>query len=203
MRKMLRLPSPAMAVSVTALVVALGGTSYAAVTLKANSVGTKQLKNGAVTTPKIANGAVTTPKIANGAVTTPKIANGAVTGAKVLDGSLTTADLAASAQAPWAIVNSAGTIVAQSGGFSAFENITGEYYVRFPSSRLDHGISVTSRWQLGDAINEVSTVLCGTPPQGATCVGPGTGTDNHWVYVQVNSNPTTEASGGFYITSTP
>ncbi len=137
------------------------------------------------------------------AVTTVKIANNAVAGAKVKPGSLTTADLAASAKAPWAIVGASGAIVAQSGGMSAFENTTGEYYVKFPSSRLNHGISVTSRWVVGNPINEVSTVLCGTPPQGAFCVGPGTGTNNAWVYVQVNSNPTTESSGSFYVTSTP
>lgn len=54
MKKLLRRPSPSMAVAVLALLVALGGTSYAAVTLPANSVGTKQIKKGAVTLPKIA-----------------------------------------------------------------------------------------------------------------------------------------------------
>jgi len=44
-------------ISVIALFVALGGTSYAAITsLPANSVGTKQLKNGAVTATKLAYG---------------------------------------------------------------------------------------------------------------------------------------------------
>jgi hypothetical protein len=38
-----RHPSPALVVSVIALVVALGGTSYAAFTLPKNSIGTKQL----------------------------------------------------------------------------------------------------------------------------------------------------------------
>jgi hypothetical protein len=46
-------PSPALAVALVALVVAMGGTSYAAITLPAKSVGTKQLKKGAVTTKKI------------------------------------------------------------------------------------------------------------------------------------------------------
>ena len=47
-------PSPALVISLIALFVALGGTSYAAITsLPANSVGTKQLKNGAVTAAKI------------------------------------------------------------------------------------------------------------------------------------------------------
>jgi hypothetical protein len=41
-----------------ALFVALGGTSYAALSLPAGSVGTKQLKNGAVTKAKLARGVV-------------------------------------------------------------------------------------------------------------------------------------------------
>ena len=54
MRKLLRRPSPAMIVACLALLVALGGTSVAAVSqLARNSVGTPQLRNGAVTNPKI------------------------------------------------------------------------------------------------------------------------------------------------------
>jgi hypothetical protein len=40
-------------IALLALFVALGGTSYAAATLAANSVGTRQLRNGAVTSKKV------------------------------------------------------------------------------------------------------------------------------------------------------
>lgn len=53
-RLRVRHPSPALIVSTVALIVALGGTSYAAFTLPSNSVGTKQLKNRAVTLAKLA-----------------------------------------------------------------------------------------------------------------------------------------------------
>jgi asparagine N-glycosylation enzyme membrane subunit Stt3 len=56
-------PSPALVVAFVALLVALGGTAFAAFTLPKNSVGTQQLKNNAVTTKKIKNGAVTKAKI--------------------------------------------------------------------------------------------------------------------------------------------
>lgn len=46
-------PSPSFVVSLVALFVALGGTTYAAVTLPANSVGTKQLRDRGVTKAKI------------------------------------------------------------------------------------------------------------------------------------------------------
>lgn len=64
--------------SLLALFVALGGTSYAAITLPANSVGTKQLKKNAVTRSKIAAKAV------NGS----KVAADSLTGAKILESSL-------------------------------------------------------------------------------------------------------------------
>jgi hypothetical protein len=54
MRKLTRYrPTPALVVAFVALFIALGGTSYAAVMLPRNSVGTAQLKNYAVTKAKI------------------------------------------------------------------------------------------------------------------------------------------------------
>lgn len=50
------MPSPAMAVALVALFVALGSGAYAQVS--ANSVGTPQLRNGAVTHPKLAQNSV-------------------------------------------------------------------------------------------------------------------------------------------------
>jgi hypothetical protein len=73
-----------MAVAVTALVVALGGTGYAATELPAKSVGRKQLRDGSVG-PKT---------IRANAVTGTQIAPGAVTGSEVRDGALTLRDLA-------------------------------------------------------------------------------------------------------------
>ena len=56
-------PSPALVIAVIALIVALGGTGYAAITLPANSVGNEQLKRRAVTTTKIHRNAVTGSKV--------------------------------------------------------------------------------------------------------------------------------------------
>jgi hypothetical protein len=66
--KHLKLPSPAMAVAIIALMVALGGTSYAAVALPRNSVGSTQLRAGAVTSTKIKKGAVGNAAIASSTV---------------------------------------------------------------------------------------------------------------------------------------
>ena len=54
-----RAPSAALVVSLVALFVALGGTTYAATTLPKNSVGTAQLRDGAVTKTKLSAKTVT------------------------------------------------------------------------------------------------------------------------------------------------
>ncbi len=58
-----RRPSPALVISILALVVAMAGTSYAALKLPKNSVGAKQLKKNAVVTAKIKKEAVTGIKV--------------------------------------------------------------------------------------------------------------------------------------------
>ncbi len=100
--------------STMALVVALGGTSYAAITLPANSVGSKQIKKNGVASSDIRSNAVTSPKVKDGSLlakdfkagqlpagprgaTGPAGPAGAVgpliDGTKVQDGSLTGADV--------------------------------------------------------------------------------------------------------------
>jgi hypothetical protein len=61
-------PSPAMVVAMLALFIALAGTSYAAVKLPANSVGSKQIKANAVVSSKIKNGSITRADLALGAL---------------------------------------------------------------------------------------------------------------------------------------
>ena len=73
-----RLPSPAMLVALVALVIALGGTSYAAITLPKNSVGTKQIRKHAVTASKIKARAVTKSKIRANAVRSSKVKDGSL-----------------------------------------------------------------------------------------------------------------------------
>jgi hypothetical protein len=71
MLKRRRAPSPAFVISLIALFVALGGTTYAATSLPKNSVGTKQLKNGAVTRKKINAKTIAGLKGARGAQGSP------------------------------------------------------------------------------------------------------------------------------------
>lgn len=62
------------AMATTAVFIALGGTSYAAMKLPADSVGSTQLKNGSIGAAKLKGAAVTSPKIAKEAVNGSKIA---------------------------------------------------------------------------------------------------------------------------------
>jgi hypothetical protein len=101
MKRRLRTPSPALVVSLVALFVALGGTTYAATTLAANSVGTKQLKKNAVTSPKIKKGAVTASKINTSGLTVPHAAgadNASKLGGVPAAGFLTVNGIAADSQ---------------------------------------------------------------------------------------------------------
>ena len=67
-----RRPSPALVISIIALIAALTGSAYAA-TLGKNSVGSRQLKSKSVTTGKIANNAVTGAKVAKQTLTADDI----------------------------------------------------------------------------------------------------------------------------------
>ncbi len=133
-------PSPALVVSIIALVVALGGTSYAAFSVPRNSVGSRQLRKNAVTTKKIANGAVTDAKIAKGTITAKQINMNALgtvpsatdathaTDADNLGGSPSSAY---QTKIVWARIAPDGTLTAGSGVVSSGLLTTGEYEVIF------------------------------------------------------------------------
>jgi hypothetical protein len=84
MKLRLSKPSPALVISLIALFVALGGTTYAATSLPRNSVGTAQLKNRAVTGKKISKKTIATLRGRRG----PRGAQGATgaTGAQGVQG---------------------------------------------------------------------------------------------------------------------
>jgi hypothetical protein len=67
-----------MVVAVIALIVALGGTSYAAFRLPKNSVGTNQVKRGAISAAKLKANSVSSPKVLDGSLTTADFAVGQI-----------------------------------------------------------------------------------------------------------------------------
>jgi hypothetical protein len=103
----------ALVVALLALVVALGGTSYAAVTLAKNSVGTKQLKNNAVVSAKVKDGSLTAADFAAGQL--PAGAKGEK-GAQGAQGAAGAAGPAGTVRG-WAYVSSSGTVVSSGGQY--------------------------------------------------------------------------------------
>lgn len=77
-RGRLRAPSPAMAVAVVALFVALGGTSFAVVSLQRNSVLSKHIRKGQVKRSDIAKSAVDSARVKDGSITGADLADGAL-----------------------------------------------------------------------------------------------------------------------------
>lgn len=69
-------PSPAMLVALLALLVALGGTSYAAVSLAKNSVRSPHIVNGQVKKADLAKSSVTTVKVKDGSLVSADFAAG-------------------------------------------------------------------------------------------------------------------------------
>ena len=65
-----------MVIAFIALLVALGGTSYAVVRLPANSVGSKQIKRGAVKSSDLGSNAVSSGKVRNGSLLATDFAAG-------------------------------------------------------------------------------------------------------------------------------
>jgi hypothetical protein len=81
-------------VSTMALVIALGGASYAAVKLPKNSVVSSTIKNGQVKNKDLGKNAVTSAKIKDGTVADADLGSG-INGAKLADGSVANGKLGA------------------------------------------------------------------------------------------------------------
>ena len=91
----MRLPTPSLTLSVAALLVALGGTGYAAATIDGDDV-----RNNSLTGQDVKNQSLTSKDVANGSLRAKDLKKGTIPVAT-----------------RWLLVNAAGQIEAQSGGF--------------------------------------------------------------------------------------
>ena len=87
----------ALAVSLTALVVAFGGTALASSYVINSS---KQIKDGSVASADVANGSLTGADLKDGSVASADVANGSLTGTDLKDGSLSPKDFSGSVAGP-------------------------------------------------------------------------------------------------------
>jgi hypothetical protein len=146
-------------VSVIALFVALGGVSYAAVTLPANSVGTKQIKNKAVTRAKIA------PKTL-ASLRGPRGAAGPA-GAQGPGG----AQGPAGARGPAGVAGGGvATTVVRWGS-----PVLVDHGVRFVAAAQCHAgeVATSGGWTVDPASDQTPAAVAGNPTSGGTPVGLG------------------------------
>ncbi len=180
-----------MLVALVALFVALGGTSYAALTLRRNSVGSKQLKKNAVTTSKIKNGAVTGQKLNLHGVTAP---NASALGGVAASGY--------EGRAMWALVEYNGTILAQSGGISVQAHpFAGGYYLAFPSQVAGKAVIATpSASHARGELTEASP--CGSTPDAVECDSGSNASSDAFVSTEDSETEDLE-NATFYIAVLP
>lgn len=219
----LRRPSPSMAVSVMALVVASTGTSYAA-----GLIGSDDIRNDSIQSKDIKDRTIKGRDIKNDVIGSNKIRNGSL---KVRD--FREGQLPAGAQGPagvgrWALVDATGAIVAQSGGFSvtaayptlapmgadtAGVRANGNVYINAGENLANNGVLAVVALQNtvdqnGDAVTngrapgadanpefsgEISAAMC--QPGVVNCAPPGTGNTSHLVVSPRNSDGTVTADG--------
>ena len=221
----LRRPSPSMAVSVMALVVASTGTSYAT-----GLIGSDDIRNNSIQSKDIKDRpsrAVTSRTTTSGPTRSERIAEAPATSRR---GSCPPARCA---QGPagvgrWALVDATGAIVAQSGGFSvtaAYPTLAaagadtaglranGNVYIDAGENLTNNGVLAVVALQNtvdqnGDAVTNGRATAADANPEFAgeisaamcqpgvvNCAPPGTGNTNHLVVSPRNSDGTVTADG--------
>lgn len=219
----LRRPSPSMAVSVMALVVASTGTSYAA-----GLIGSDDIRNNSIQSKDVKDRTLKGRDIKNDVIGSNKIRNGSLKARDFEEG-----QLPAGAQGPagvgrWALVDASGAIVSQSGGFSvtaAYPTLApmgadaaglranGNVYINAGEDLTDNGVlavvalqntvdqngdTVTNGRASGADANpefsgEISAAMC--QPGVVNCAPPGTGNSNHLVVSPRNSDGSVTSDG--------
>lgn len=210
MKLRLHKPSPALGVSIAALVVATGGTSYAAA-----MIGSADIENDSIRSVDVRDGKLKSRDVKDGTLRKKDLGFDA-TGPRGPEGPQGPAG-----ESRWALVNAAGEIEAQSGGFTvaaAYPTLTntavppapdnslranGNVYIDAGEDLTDNGIVATialqnSVDQNGDGntngrggnafefSGEISTSICGLP--GTACAPPGTNTTEYLVVSPRNSD---------------
>jgi hypothetical protein len=177
-----RRPSPALIISMIALIVAMGGTGYAAIKLPAGSVGTKQLKKNAVTGAKVKNRSLTGADINLSSLGTvpaatnaghadvadsAKNASNATNAAQATNAAhATAADTAANGLKAYALVNANGTVDPE----NSFKVTNGNVSLKGSSAFCFHdlpftfhGAIATVRYTGGGAFDEEASFGAGDP----------------------------------------
>jgi hypothetical protein len=197
-------PSPAIVIACVALLLALGGVSWAATALPRNSVGTAQLKNNAVTSGKVKNHSLLRADFKSGQVPRgpagPAGPTGA-TGAQGPKGPTGPVGPAGTANIRWALVAADATIVAKSdSNISLTSHSTGNYILNFGSAINTKLILASAAQAGGDTGGRgpVSAGPCGGTPEGSVC-SPGSANDTSHILVQTFNAGDVGGNRAFYV----
>ena len=194
-----RVPSPALVISVIALVVAVGGGTFAIA-----SSDSKQDK-------KIAK------KVVNKLAPSLSVKHATTADRATTAAAATRADTAGNAdalggapagayetRAQWALVDKDGTILAQSGGITIDTTYAGSgiYYLGFGRSLADRPVSVVPHYGDGGLTGDASATVCGgsSVPGGFDCSSVNGVNDPNHLLVRLQSSTGTDAPFGFYVT---
>ena len=162
-----------MVVACLALLIALGGTSYAAVSLPANSVTTRQVKNHSLLAIDFKRGQLPRGPIGPAGPAGPAGPQGPA-------GPAGPGGSGSGAAVKWAVVRADGGIVDQSGGITlAAKPGTGQYVLNFGSAVTGKAIVASSAAAGGDTASrgETSASACGGGADGVTCTGADANTN--------------------------
>jgi hypothetical protein len=146
-----RQPSGSMVVAFIALLVAMGGTGYAAIALPKNSVGTKQLKRNAVNSAKVKKHSLLRSDFKRGQI--PRGPQGAqgIQGVQGPKG-----DPGTPATKLWAYVSATGTLRGGSGVVASSRSSSGTFHVTFNQSIVNCAATANYRRRGGDSALNVS-----------------------------------------------
>ena len=201
MRLMIRRPSPAMVVACISLLIALGGTSVAAISqLPRASVGTPQLKRNAVTAQKINPNAVRTGHVLNGSLLSEDFKAGQIPAGPQGPAGPAGATGPAGPQGRWVHANGTGSILAQSGGVTVSRFAAGVYFVSFTGATVIDKPVVATVSRITSTAHTLTVVPCGGSPQGLICSA-----SNNTNTVLVNTYDAAGAAddSGFYVMVVP
>jgi hypothetical protein len=176
-------PTPSMVVACIALMVALGGTGYAATVLPKNSVGTAQVKNNSLLRQDFRAGQLQPGPRGLAGPAGPQGPPGPP-----------------GPTARWAIVRADGTIAAQSGGIAlAGKPSAGAYMLNFGAPITGKLILASSAnaGDLGDR-GTVSAGPCGGTPDGSNC--PIANDANHVRVITRKEGDSVAEDHPFYVT---
>lgn len=221
----LRRPSPSMAVSVMALLVASTGTSYAT-----GLIGSADIRNDSITTMDVKDNTLKGRDIKDDVIGSNKIRNGSLKTTDFKAGQVPAGPQGPAGVGRWALVDATGAIIAQSGGFSvtaaypaAPAAANGNVYINAGEDLTDNGIIATIALQNtvdqnGDMImngraagpdanpefsGEAAAAMC--QPGVVNCAPAGTANTNHLVVSPRNSDGSFTTDGTrkrFYVVVT-